>query len=174
MKKEEIEVLNQTQADEIVSRYLSLKKRLSKVKQEQEEILQETKNLAVIYQTIQSGNRKRLGWWFKKWCPGIDLKVIKRWVSIASRTPSGSVSMQSWQMRLYGLVTTIHHSDKPLKKRARRVNREKSFVFYLGKGQELLAKKIEQMGGIDALTEDEKKTLTAQFGPMADTLKKLG
>ena len=56
---------------------------------------------------------------------------------------------------------------------AQRRHKDKSWLFYVSKGQEVLTKQIDRMGGLNALTKDEQQQLVDQFGPLAAILKRL-
>ena len=169
-----IKNLEEVEGKEIQKRYLFIQRRIQRVKVDLFLLIAECIEFQLIWDGVLKRNRKRGGWWLKEWAPKAKHLLVKRLASLATRTKDPDV-VESWQLRLLGIVSSVHHAKKPVVGgRQKRRHKPKSFTFYFNKAQENLAKTIEQMGGIDSLSADDKQRLTDQFGPFADTLRKLG
>ena len=167
------EELNRIRGEQVKSRYHKITKILGRIKRDYNLLIKETIDFSHLYVTIQEENKSRMGWWLNTYCPKVDHVKIKRFMSIANRTTNPDELPQSWQLKLYGLITTVHHKNRTTARKSTRKKKEKSFIFYIGKGQNLLIKKIEQMGGIDNLTREQKESLLQQFGETGDVLRRL-
>ncbi len=160
-------------ATELTRRFLSIQKKVARVRKLLVELIQECIEFNVVFESVLQNNTSRVGWWIKKNTPAIDHAIVKKITSLAGRTHNPEL-IQSWQLRLLGLVNPVHHTDKPkTKRRQQRRHKEKSWVYHLSKGQEALSKQIDRMGGMDELSEDQKEQMVDQFGSFADTLLKL-
>lgn len=165
------EELNKARAQDLIKRYKRITATIGRIKRDYGFLLKETADFAKLYRTIHEDHKARMGWWLNTFCPGADHATIKRWMSVANRMEDVKEIPQSWQLKLFGLMTTVHHKNRVAKKTTKK--KEKSFVFYLGKGHNLLCKQIEQMGGVEALDEDQREALLQQFGPTAELLRRI-
>ena len=173
MSKNESESENDEIAVELTRRYLSIQKKVARVRKLLVELVQECIEFNVVFESVLQCNTSRVGWWIKKHAPAIDHAIVKKLSSLAGRTHNPEL-IQSWQLRLLGLVNPVHHADKPkVKRRQQRRHKEKSWVYHLSKGQEALSKQIDRMGGMGKLTEEQREQMVEQFGSFADTLIKL-
>ena len=166
---------DQTSSRELTRRYLAIQRRIQNIRNSLVLLVEECVEFHTIFTSVTEDNKNRLGWWLKNHAPAIDHKEVKKLLSLASRTHNTSL-IQSWQLRLLGIVSPIHHKDKPLMgvtREAQRRHKDKSWLFYVSKGQEVLTKQIDRMGGLNALTKDEQQQLVDQFGPLAAILKRL-
>lgn len=159
-------------AKQISVKYTDIVTNIQVIKTHFKMMLEGCVGISPLASLVKDRNKNRMAWWFKTYCPNLNYAKLKKFESIAKRT--GDINMiQSWQLRLLGLVSTIHHKDKIIKKKRVTRPKKKSWVYHVSKGHEGLIKQIEQMGGLDKLTEEEKESISSQFGSLGDILIKM-
>lgn len=137
------------------------------------ELLSQCVSLAPMFDAVKDGNTSRLGWWFKNFADGISLDEVRKYRSIASRTKD-VLSVESWQLRLLGIISAVHHRDKPISAdRTKRHTKKKSWVYHVGKTQDGIESTLRKVGGTRGLTQTEKDQIREQLGPIEELLKRL-
>jgi hypothetical protein len=170
----EQETLERQTAASLTARYRAINNTIDRIRRDQVQLAKQTKEFVQIFESVRDRNKTKIGWWLSKFGKGMDYKFIKSLVSFSNRTKDPEQPLQSWQLRLFGLLVTVHHRDrKQVEKKRTSRKKDKSFMFFLGKGHSLLVKQIEQMGGIESLDEEQREAILQQFGPTADVLRKL-
>lgn len=105
--------------------------------------------------------------WCLKYCTSFDPKAAKVVCSVANRTFNKD-AIETWQLRLMGVVATVHHSSKP--KSQKRRHKPTSWLSYISKTREEINKVIERAGGVHKLSDMERDGIHRQLASL-DGLK---
>lgn len=164
---------NQKLAVEVKNRYIKIMREIEVIRRSVATILQMCRELVPYLAIIRDSNRSRMAWWVKTYSPSVNYAKLKVMESVGSRTGDDR-SLYSWQARMLNIITPVHHSEKPVARTVGKKVKPKSWIYYVGKGHEGMIKQIEQMGGMENLTEDERNSILAQFGGLGKVLVQLG
>jgi hypothetical protein len=158
---------------ELARRYVEIIKLRAKIMADLRRLIGLCKEFVPFLDDVRDGNAGRIGWWLGKYSPAVDHMETRRIKSLASRTQNME-HVESWQLRILGMVSSVHHKDKPLSpSRTKRRFKQKSWIYHVGKAQDEIAKQIKQLGGVDALTEEERERFAAQLEPVRVLLEQI-
>lgn len=111
---------------------------------------------------------------FAKWCLQhcrvFHPAKMRGVCAMAGRTHLAGLA-ETWQLRMLGVVQTVHHSVRP--EAQKRVVKPMSFISHVTRTREGVAKLIEQKGGIQNLTTEEKGVIERQLGSLDDVRRQL-
>lgn len=131
------------------------------------ELIQATVDLGKVFAEVKQSIRLPFGRWCKSNCPRVNPKVVQMVAGVAGRTHKVDEA-ETWQLRLLGVVKTIHHSVRPLGDK--RKTPKTSWLGYAGKFKEEAGKILAQGANADPLA---KAAMRRQIDSLEELKKKL-
>lgn len=133
-------------------------------------LMQATAKLATLISIIRGDIR----WPFVRWCNTyskvFDPRVARTVCAVANRAHS-KVSVETWQLRLLGVVETVHHAHR--QRALKRRHKGTSWLSYISRAQEEVHKIIERAGGAQNIPISQRAAINRQLQSFDGIRKKL-
>ena len=151
--------LDRQQGAEIARRARKLQRRIKKARSDLHLIMQEAAEMTLIWESARLRHKSRPAWWLRVFAKKTDLAFLKRNATLARRNAAGENNdrIESWMLRLLGVVDAIHHKDKPKSQKSGRRYKPKSALFYINKAHEAIVKAAEQEGEMDEEQRERRR-----------------
>lgn len=165
------EKLSKEQGKNLTSRYMQIFKLRNSIVSDLLKLIRLCVEFRTFHDDICSEHKARVGKWMMTYAPKLDHRLTKAIVSVANRTKNVSF-VESWQMRILGILTPVHHKDRPISpKRPNRKAKSKSWIYHIGKAQDVLERQMRELGGPRRLTSDERAAVKQQLGPIKKIIR---
>lgn len=148
-------------ADEITKNVLDIESDVKDVKASIRKIIDKCNTLAALVNAAKDKRPRQIGAWFAKWCPQLPYKRVKPFCTVATWTVAKE-QLYARQLRFLGIISTDYRKQKAKSSSVKRV-RSKTWLYHIMKGKEILTRDIESAGGLDALSDEEKKAIESHL-----------
>ena len=152
------------------SKYLAWMEARRQVTESLQKLMTATRDLAGAIQAAQSDLRLPFSVWCRKHSRKFDVMVSKTVCGVAHRTRNEG-DVETWQLRMLGVVRTIHHAERP-QAQVRR-NKPTSWLTHINRTHAELGKLFERVGGVEKMPTEERLAILRQVQSFSNLTAKL-
>jgi hypothetical protein len=134
-------------------------------------LLRSTLELSMAINEAKADLRLPFRVWCARYCSKFNVAITEAVCDVGARTVQTNGHVETWQLRRLGIVSSVHHVDRPVRHTRRR--RPLTWLTYVNRTHEELGKLFERAGGPQKLPSDERTAISRQIASFNNLARKL-